>query len=176
MLRCWREEQGQDPARVQPTTHHRPPPLTLTDSNVGCADSKSNAASTAPSTAPSTTAASLTGRDSSTSTSSNKSASVLTTRSPLLHATWGFPLSLSSMGAGTTAGLGSAVGAGGFRFITSPTGSRFRGAALAMHQMIKATSILEEEGTWSLDTSTGGLFAKDKNKCRIKEEDHNGWP
>ncbi|KAH6905725.1 hypothetical protein BKA70DRAFT_1430593 [Coprinopsis sp. MPI-PUGE-AT-0042] len=78
-------------------------------------------------------------RGSPTSTSSNSSASVLTTGSPVLHATRGsIPSSpSSSMGAGTTAGLGSAVGAGGTGFVTSPTGSSFRGAASAMRQMIE---------------------------------------
>ncbi|KAH6893798.1 hypothetical protein BKA70DRAFT_1534520, partial [Coprinopsis sp. MPI-PUGE-AT-0042] len=161
------------------STHHRPPPLALTNSNVAHADSKSNTV-TASSTAPTTTATtSSTSRDSSISTSSNNSASVLTTGSPLLHATWGSPLSSpsSSMGAGTTAGLGSAVGAGGFGFITSPTGSSFRGAASAMRQMIEEsqksptavpggcslvhhTTKIPEGGARSLDMSVDSSFAK----------------
>ncbi|KAH6888772.1 hypothetical protein BKA70DRAFT_1460707 [Coprinopsis sp. MPI-PUGE-AT-0042] len=165
------------------STHRRPPPLALTNSNIACADSKSNtvsASSNAPTTSTTTTTASSTNRDSSASTSSNNS----TTGSPLLHATWGSPLSSpsSSMGAGTTAGLGSAVGAGGFGFVAPPTGSSFRGAALAMRQMIEesqksptavpggyslmhhATKIPEGERTRSLDMSVDSSFAKGANE------------
>ncbi|KAH6881258.1 rab-GTPase-TBC domain-containing protein [Coprinopsis sp. MPI-PUGE-AT-0042] len=178
------------------STHHRPPPLALANSNVARADSKSNTVS-ASSTAPTTTAtASSTNRDSSTSTSSNNSTSVLTTGSPLLHATWGSPLSSpsSSMGAGTTAGLGSAVGAGGFGFVTSPTGSSFRGAASAMRQMIEesqksptavpggyslvhhATKIPEGEGARSLDMSVDSSFAKGTNERGIVMDDDEELP